>query len=132
MECSLALCFKDFAMLVTDKTSARSIMVMKDGKKITCGFCHHFSNLFDFLREISFFRLQQSFQTQRHNVNDCRRRKWRYDPIRRIRGQKHPIVQNAKWLQFVPESLCKFHPKKSGRLPKIANSISRKYFDGWI
>jgi len=30
MECSLALCFKDFAMLATDKTSARSIMVMKD------------------------------------------------------------------------------------------------------
>merc|ERR1712008_135152 len=28
--CSLALCFKDFAMLATDKTSARSIMVMKD------------------------------------------------------------------------------------------------------
>ena len=33
MECSLALCFKDFAMLATDKTSARSIMVMKDGKQ---------------------------------------------------------------------------------------------------
>ena len=32
MECSIALCFKDFAMLATDKTSARSIMVMKDGK----------------------------------------------------------------------------------------------------
>jgi len=30
MECSIALCFKDFAMLATDKTSARSIMVMKD------------------------------------------------------------------------------------------------------
>eukprot|EP00093_Oithona_nana_P005313 05313.XXX_233259_232339_1 [CDS] Oithona nana genome sequencing. len=30
MECSLALCFKDFAMVAIDKTNARSIMVMKD------------------------------------------------------------------------------------------------------
>lgn len=34
MECSLALCFKDFAMVAIDKTNARSIMVMKDGKKL--------------------------------------------------------------------------------------------------
>ena len=33
MECSLALCFKDFAMVAIDKTNARSIMVMKDGKE---------------------------------------------------------------------------------------------------
>merc|ERR1712150_195996 len=30
MECSIAMCFKDFAVIATDKTSARSIMVMKD------------------------------------------------------------------------------------------------------
>merc|ERR1712173_152386 len=35
MECSLALCFKDFAMIATDQTSARSIMVMKDDYKKT-------------------------------------------------------------------------------------------------
>lgn len=29
MECSLALCFRDFALLATDQTNARSILVMK-------------------------------------------------------------------------------------------------------
>ena len=31
MECTLGICFKDFAMIATDQTNARSILVMKDG-----------------------------------------------------------------------------------------------------
>ena len=32
MECTLGLCFKDFALIATDQTNARSILVMKEGK----------------------------------------------------------------------------------------------------
>ncbi len=32
MECTLGVCFKDFAMIATDQTNARSILVMKEGK----------------------------------------------------------------------------------------------------
>jgi len=30
MECTIGVCFKDFAVIATDKTNARSILVMKD------------------------------------------------------------------------------------------------------
>lgn len=58
MECSLALCFKDFAMLATDKTSARSIMVMKDGEKRRLKSFDYFVNSFYYNL---IFRLQQGF-----------------------------------------------------------------------
>ena len=32
MECSIGLCMNDFLMVATDRTNARSILVMKDGK----------------------------------------------------------------------------------------------------
>ena len=32
MECSIGLCLNDFLMVATDRTNARSILVMKDGK----------------------------------------------------------------------------------------------------
>ena len=49
MECSIALCFKDFAMLATDKTSARSIMVMKDGNLNSIFYMSLFSYIFGFM-----------------------------------------------------------------------------------
>jgi hypothetical protein len=40
MECTLGICFKDFALIATDQTNARSILVMKEGPEqfICCLF----------------------------------------------------------------------------------------------
>ena len=54
------MCFKDFAMLATDKTSARSIMVMKDGEKRRL-------ESFDYFRQIILF--QFDFQTTTRLLN---------------------------------------------------------------
>jgi hypothetical protein len=32
MECTIGVCFRDFALIATDQTNARSILVMKDGQ----------------------------------------------------------------------------------------------------
>jgi hypothetical protein len=61
----MGICFKDFAILATDKTNARSIMVMKEGTKPGPEF---FFNFLVFLKQSVF--VFQIMTSQLH----CRRK----------------------------------------------------------
>ena len=73
MECSIGLCLNDFLMVATDRTNARSILVMKDGKFKLIQGCIDVANysLDCFRNKVVEFLISIIFKTNKNPTN-CR------------------------------------------------------------